>query len=536
MVRLPNIFCCLYDFCLLITPGIEQLNTPWADGVPGLTQHAIQPGDNYTYEWKATQYGSYFYHAHSRDQVDDGLVGAMVIKPRHDLPRPFDKISDDPNDFQLMKEAENNVTPLILADWRHLTSDESWDLQVKAGVETSGCVDSILINGKGAVYCWDRYEIDYFTKSWIKPLLEENNWAMTDKGCVPPDILHILLDKDSKMETHIEVIPEEMYATCEPTKGTGGSVEIILAKPEKKWLAFDVISAAGIEYFAFSIDQHPMWVYAVDGHYIEPMLVQALEVSNGERYSVFIKLDQPAANYGIRVASIGLTQLIDTTAILAYEGGEEDISNPYTDQAGGKTSDDVTFFDTKAMLSYPPQFPSPPPEVDQTFILQLGITGATYLWALNNTGFDANIDRESTPWLDQDPEHLSDDSLVIKTKNNTWVDIIFQTTSPNQPPHPIHKHANKWFLIGEGEGDFTWNSVQEAMEEIPDKFNLDNPPYRDGFQTLTSSTNNTWSVVRYHVVNPGAWMIHCHIQSHLLGGMAAIILDGVDTWPQPQEE
>ncbi|KAJ5146427.1 Multicopper oxidase type 2 [Penicillium bovifimosum] len=34
--------------------GIEQLNTPWSDGVPGLTQKPIQPGHSWTYRWTAT--------------------------------------------------------------------------------------------------------------------------------------------------------------------------------------------------------------------------------------------------------------------------------------------------------------------------------------------------------------------------------------------------------------------------------------------------------------------------------------------------
>jgi hypothetical protein len=37
-------------------------------------------------------------------------------------------------------------------------------------------------------------------------------------------------------------------------------------------------------------------------------------------------------------------------------------------------------------------------------------------------------------------------------------------------------------------------------------------------------------------MNPGAWMLHCHIQSHLSGGMAMVILDGTDVWPDVPDE
>ncbi|KAK2051573.1 multicopper oxidase, partial [Colletotrichum caudatum] len=45
--------------------GIYQINEPWNDGVPGVTQWATEPRDNYTYRFTPQgQYGSYFYHGH----------------------------------------------------------------------------------------------------------------------------------------------------------------------------------------------------------------------------------------------------------------------------------------------------------------------------------------------------------------------------------------------------------------------------------------------------------------------------------------
>jgi len=119
------------------------------------------------------------YHAHSRDQIDDGLYGAITIHPRKDIAKPFDKI---PGDIDYLIRAEANVVPLILSDWRHRTAQESWDIQVASGVESSACMDSLLVNGKGATYCWQSDEIEYFTNSAVKPFLEDNDLTMTDKG------------------------------------------------------------------------------------------------------------------------------------------------------------------------------------------------------------------------------------------------------------------------------------------------------------------------------------------------------------------
>ena len=34
--------------------------TPWSDGVPGLTQTPIEPGDSYVYRFKASPSGTYW--------------------------------------------------------------------------------------------------------------------------------------------------------------------------------------------------------------------------------------------------------------------------------------------------------------------------------------------------------------------------------------------------------------------------------------------------------------------------------------------
>ena len=38
--------------------GIRQNYTNYMDGVPSITQCPIAPGDSFTYQWRATQYGS----------------------------------------------------------------------------------------------------------------------------------------------------------------------------------------------------------------------------------------------------------------------------------------------------------------------------------------------------------------------------------------------------------------------------------------------------------------------------------------------
>ena len=60
------------------------------DGVPGVTQDAIPPGQTITYAFIAPRAGTYWYHPHqkSAEQLDRGLYGVLVVEPRNGQPQP----------------------------------------------------------------------------------------------------------------------------------------------------------------------------------------------------------------------------------------------------------------------------------------------------------------------------------------------------------------------------------------------------------------------------------------------------------------
>ncbi|KAK4498856.1 hypothetical protein PRZ48_009366 [Zasmidium cellare] len=59
--------------------GIRQNWTNPEDGVPSITQCPTAPGETVTYRWRATQYGSSWYHSHFAVQAWDGVFGPIVI-------------------------------------------------------------------------------------------------------------------------------------------------------------------------------------------------------------------------------------------------------------------------------------------------------------------------------------------------------------------------------------------------------------------------------------------------------------------------
>jgi len=63
------------------------------DGVPGITQKAVQPGETFTYEFEATPAGTRWYHTHFQEhrQLDLGLYAPLIIDPAQPDPFPFDR-------------------------------------------------------------------------------------------------------------------------------------------------------------------------------------------------------------------------------------------------------------------------------------------------------------------------------------------------------------------------------------------------------------------------------------------------------------
>ncbi|WP_327644409.1 multicopper oxidase family protein [Micromonospora zamorensis] len=53
------------------------------DGVPGVTQAAVRPGQEFVYRFRADQVGTYWYHTHSVSDVGVrmGLYGVLVVRP-----------------------------------------------------------------------------------------------------------------------------------------------------------------------------------------------------------------------------------------------------------------------------------------------------------------------------------------------------------------------------------------------------------------------------------------------------------------------
>ncbi|WP_375566095.1 multicopper oxidase family protein [Oceaniradius stylonematis] len=92
------------------------------DGVAGLTQEPIEPGESFEYDFVAPDAGTYWYHAHNKswNQVARGLYGPLIVDEDE---VPFDRAHDLTlviDDWRLAGEGTLDVASLgSLMDWSH---------------------------------------------------------------------------------------------------------------------------------------------------------------------------------------------------------------------------------------------------------------------------------------------------------------------------------------------------------------------------------------------------------------------------------
>ena len=63
------------------------------DGVGGLSQRHIEPGETYVYEFTLRQHGTHMYHPHADEmtQMAYGMMGMFIIHPQDGEPEPIDR-------------------------------------------------------------------------------------------------------------------------------------------------------------------------------------------------------------------------------------------------------------------------------------------------------------------------------------------------------------------------------------------------------------------------------------------------------------
>lgn len=85
------------------------------DGIPGVTQNAVQPGGSFTYEFTANVPGTYWYHSHqdSVNQIDRGLYGAFIVEGKDDnINRDYTVMLDEWNSAGTANMSMGNMSSM----------------------------------------------------------------------------------------------------------------------------------------------------------------------------------------------------------------------------------------------------------------------------------------------------------------------------------------------------------------------------------------------------------------------------------------
>ncbi len=90
------------------------------DGVPGVTQEAVQPGDEFTYDFTVPDAGTYWYHSHynTTEQISRGLYGALIVE-EPTAPEVDHDITVVVDDWRLGQDAQIDPDFSQIHDWSH---------------------------------------------------------------------------------------------------------------------------------------------------------------------------------------------------------------------------------------------------------------------------------------------------------------------------------------------------------------------------------------------------------------------------------
>jgi CopA family copper-resistance protein len=212
------------------------------DGVPGLSFEGIPSGGLYVYRFKVNQYGTYWYHAHSRFQEQTGLYGPIVIEPRggerHHADREY---------------------VILLSDWTDIDPERIFATLKK---------QSDYFNfGKRTV--GDFFD-DVRENGWRETVADRRMWGQMRMN--PTDIL----DVSGYAYTYL------MNGVAPASNWTG-----LFSRGEKVRLRF--INGSAMSIFDVRIPGLKLTVVAADGQDVEPVTVDEFRIATAETYDVIVE-------------------------------------------------------------------------------------------------------------------------------------------------------------------------------------------------------------------------------------------------------
>jgi L-ascorbate oxidase len=491
--------------------GIHQLGTPWSDGPAQITQCPLGALQTQEYRFKAYPPGTHYWHAHAVMDVADGLSGPIIIHPKEES-------------TNLEYDDERM---LFLQDFYSETGE-----QQRAGLDNFpftwiGNPDSLLINGKGLAA------------------------ACAMEGADPV----VCLD------------------TCNDTLAWLPTIEV----EANTTYRIRIINSGQLIFQNVAIVGHNMTIVEIEGTIIEtPITVANYDVAPGQRVSVLITTDQEPGSYLIEtsVRERNITGLFGR-AILQYASVEKSLPTVSPEHPLWNASDEGKAIEDSLLTLDPSSYPEAvalqtlEDKVERWVIvgtqnLKLDENGEPMQlrWACNNisdvkpsepliaravrlareNGWPTNLgdtyldvpQLPPTTWNYSDlidngpgPNLGESGTAVIRLKEGQVFEIVLQNVRALNGAaefHPWHVHGHSFWVIGRGEGTY------DAETDVA-TYNLENPLLRD---TATLWPLG-WTALRM-VAQPGVWLFHCHLTSHMIMGMSFALVVEPEALENPPSE
>jgi len=276
----------------------------------------------------------------------------------------------------------------------------------------------------------------------------------------------------------------------------------------------------------FSIDGHALTIVEADGVAVEPRTVDRVLVDVAQRYSVVVTLNKTAGAYWMR-ADMETTRFRylspafnrTTLAVLRY--GTDTSIMPADEAASDLSSEVLQSFDIGRDLVPADKMNAPPAtrQISVTVSMKFDTLG-NFLSFFDNVSWEPLMDSATLYNIYRDTSYSNQDNLIHKIDAVETVDLV--VNSFDDGDHPFHLHGHEFFIVGQGVGSYTGQTL-----------NADNPMRRDTVLLPRFS----WIALRFTADNPGLWAFHCHITWHMEGGLMLQIasLAGLEKLAIPDE-
>nr|WP_228271248.1 multicopper oxidase domain-containing protein [Acinetobacter brisouii] len=228
------------------------------DGVPGFNGFkGIAPNGDFVYRFKIRQTGTYWYHAHSAGQEQDGLYGALIIYPKNHQPiTPAEKTDRD--DVIMFSDFHESSSEQIMKNLKK--SSDYYQNQRET-------VADVLKQSKqqGLKATWQN-----------RSMWNRMRMLRTDLSDVTG--YHFLVNGKT---------PQQNWTS---TFKTGEKIRLRM------------INASAMSFFDVRIPNLKMTVVSADGQPVQPVTVDEFRFGAGETYDVIVEPKQ--AQYQIQAESI----------------------------------------------------------------------------------------------------------------------------------------------------------------------------------------------------------------------------------------